>query len=179
MAKNPSPRQQYETSGGNAPRSRLQSTTWLLTLIAGVLLLAWLLARQLSAPGAVPGAPADAGRGDTPTVAGQREARTSTQKTPDAASVPRDRSAGLPEEARETIRKIRTGAPLPHRRDGVVFENRERLLPQHPRGYYHEYTVPTPGSKTRGARRIVVGGDPPEVWYYSDDHYRSFRAIQP
>ena len=53
----------------------------------------------------------------------------------------------------------------------------ERLLPQKPRGYYHEYTVPTPGAKTRGARRIVTGGDPPVVWYYSADHYRSFRKI--
>ena len=59
--------------------------------------------------------------------------------------------------------------------DGVTFENREDLLPPRQRGYYHEYTVPTPGSNDRGARRIVTGGD--EEFYYSDDHYDSFRRI--
>jgi ribonuclease T1 len=87
----------------------------------------------------------------------------------------------LPAEARTTLDRIRAGAPFPYPRDGVVFSNRERLLPAKPRGYYHEYTVPTPGAKTRGARRVVCGGAVPTLseCYYSDDHYQSFRKIQP
>jgi ribonuclease T1 len=87
----------------------------------------------------------------------------------------------LPAEARTTLAQIRAGGPFPYERDGVTFGNRERLLPPKPRDYYHEYTVPTPGVKSRGARRIVCGGNPTIVTecYYSDDHYRSFRKIQP
>jgi ribonuclease T1 len=87
----------------------------------------------------------------------------------------------LPAEARSTLDRIRAGGPFPYERDGVTFGNRERLLPPKPRGYYHEYTVPTPGARSRGARRIVCGGSPATLTecYYSDDHYRSFRKIQP
>jgi ribonuclease T1 len=84
----------------------------------------------------------------------------------------------LPHEAVATLQAIERGGPFPYPRDGVVFQNRERLLPERPRGYYHEYTVPTPGEDDRGARRLVTGGDPPEVYYYSDDHYRSFRKVE-
>lgn len=84
--------------------------------------------------------------------------------------------AELPPEARATLRLIERGGPFPHKRDGVTFANRERLLPPKPRGYYHEYTVPTPGSRDRGARRIVAGEA--REYYYSDDHYRSFRSIR-
>ena len=86
----------------------------------------------------------------------------------------------LPREARETLALIRAGGPFPYDKDGTVFGNRERLLPRQPRGYYTEYTVKTPGSRDRGARRIVAGGDPRssgEYWY-TDDHYRSFRRIR-
>ena len=86
----------------------------------------------------------------------------------------------LPREASETLALIRAGGPFPYRKDGTTFQNRERLLPQRPRGYYTEYTVRTPGSRDRGARRIVAGGDPRtsgEYWY-TDDHYRSFRRIR-
>ena len=65
-----------------------------------------------------------------------------------------------------------------HRQDGVVFGNRENLLPQQANGYYHEYTVETPGSPDRGARRIITGGTPPTIYYYTDDHYRSFRCFR-
>lgn len=85
----------------------------------------------------------------------------------------------LPREAVETIALIQQGGPFPYRKDGTVFQNRERLLPQKPRGFYREYTVKTPGARDRGARRIVTGGDPPEVYYYTSDHYRSFRQIEP
>ncbi len=86
--------------------------------------------------------------------------------------------AGLPPEAVATLDLILAGGPFPYRKDGTTFQNRERLLPAQPRGYYREYTVPTPGSRDRGARRWVVGGDPPEVFYYTEDHYRSFRRIE-
>jgi ribonuclease T1 len=87
----------------------------------------------------------------------------------------------LPAEARATLARIRASGPFPYERDGVVFGNRERLLPTEPRGYYLEYTVPTPGVRGRGARRIVCGGRVAvdSECYYSDDHYRSFRKIEP
>lgn len=85
--------------------------------------------------------------------------------------------AWLPPEALTTLALIERGGPFPYRKDGTTFHNRERLLPQKPRGYYREYTVPTPGERTRGARRIVTGGTPPEIYYYTADHYRSFRRI--
>lgn len=88
-----------------------------------------------------------------------------------------NRLDGLPREAWDTLRLIQQGGPYPYRKDGTVFQNREGRLPNKPRGYYREYTVPTPGSRDRGARRIVAGGEPPEVFYYTHDHYRSFRRI--
>ena len=87
--------------------------------------------------------------------------------------------AGLPPEAIETLALIQRGGPFPYRKDGTTFQNRERLLPAKPRGYYREYTVPTPDARDRGARRIVAGGNPPEVFYYTADHYSSFRQIEP
>lgn len=81
----------------------------------------------------------------------------------------------LPTEARATLQLIRAGGPFPHRQDGRVFSNRERLLPLKKRGYYREYTVRTPGARDRGARRIVAGTD--GEYYYTDDHYRTFRRI--
>jgi ribonuclease T1 len=81
----------------------------------------------------------------------------------------------LPAEARATLELIDAGGPFPYDRDGVVFENREELLPERDLGYYAEYTVPTPGADDRGARRIVTGeGD---EFYYTADHYRSFVEI--
>jgi len=88
--------------------------------------------------------------------------------------------AKLPREARDVLALIRTGGPFPYERDGVTFGNRERLLPAQRRGFYHEYTVATPGASNRGARRIICGGPQrtPEVCYYTDDHYASFRRIR-
>lgn len=81
----------------------------------------------------------------------------------------------LPAEARRTLALIDQGGPYPYVRDGVVFGNFEGRLPAHRRGYYHEYTVPTPGSRDRGARRLVTGQGG-EI-YYTDDHYDTFRAV--
>ncbi|MEU9480101.1 ribonuclease domain-containing protein [Streptomyces sp. NPDC048191] len=83
--------------------------------------------------------------------------------------------AQLPAEARSTLALIDKGGPFPYARDGVVFGNFEGRLPRQQRGYYHEYTVRTPGSRDRGARRIVTGRGG-EI-YYSGDHYNSFRAV--
>jgi ribonuclease T1 len=83
--------------------------------------------------------------------------------------------ADLPAEARETLNLIDKGGPFPYPKDGSVFFNRERLLPRAPRGYYREFTVRTPESRDRGARRIVRG-DRGEL-YYTDDHYRTFRRV--
>lgn len=137
-----------------------------MTLVVGALLLLWLLTQQISS--------AVSGREKPVDISGESRSPASVE-----TGSPRSNSQGLPQEAIETIRKIQSGERLPYRRDGVVFENRERLLPSMSRGYYHEYTVPTPGAQTRGARRIVTGGDPPQVWYYSADHYRSFTKIEP
>jgi len=84
----------------------------------------------------------------------------------------------LPPEANKTLALITSGGPFPHHRDGSTFQNREHRLPDHPGGYYHEYTVETPGAPDRGARRIVTGGNPPEVYYYTDDHYETFRRLE-
>ncbi len=92
--------------------------------------------------------------------------------------------ADLPKEARHTLDLIKRGGPFPYRKDGIVFGNREQHLPKRERGYYREYTVPTPGSRDRGARRIVAGrgagGDVATSgeYYYTDDHYKSFRRIR-
>jgi ribonuclease T1 len=88
--------------------------------------------------------------------------------------------AALPVEAQQTQKLIRAGGPFPYAKDGAVFGNRERLLPRRDHGEYREYTVPTPGSHDRGARRIVCGGLPPtqpEACYYTADHYASFQRI--
>lgn len=89
--------------------------------------------------------------------------------------------AELPQQGSQTYGLIRQGGPFPNEKDGVVFGNRERLLPAHQRGYYREYTVKTPGVSHRGTRRIVCGGQPrsPDACYYTADHYASFRKIVP
>lgn len=88
--------------------------------------------------------------------------------------------SSLPTQARATIVLIRKGGPFPYPKDGVVFGNRERLLPKQTRGFYTEYTVDTPGERSRGARRIVVGGEPRSSTelYYTDDHYQTFKRIR-
>ena len=89
--------------------------------------------------------------------------------------------AELPEQGQRTYGAILNGGPFRHEKDGSVFGNRERLLPRERRGHYREYTVETPGSRDRGARRIVCGGErtTPQVCWYTADHYASFRRIVP
>jgi len=103
------------------------------------------------------------------------------------AELPEISTAELPREGRDTLDRIRANRRFHHDRDGAVFGNRERILPPHPRGYYREYTVRTPGAKNRGARRIVCGSvkatpdgvtPTPSACFYSDDHYQSFSRIR-
>lgn len=83
----------------------------------------------------------------------------------------------LPAEAAKTWRLIQQGGPFPYRTDGIVYENREKVLPRKETGYYHEFTVRTPGSDDRGARRLVTGAG--SELYYTEDHYRSFVVVDP
>ncbi len=85
------------------------------------------------------------------------------------------RTADLPSEARATLALIKSGGPFPYEKDGTTFGNREGRLPPERRGYYREFTVRTPGSRDRGARRIIAGK--PGEYFYTDDHYRTFRRI--
>lgn len=97
------------------------------------------------------------------------------------ADLPTVSRQSLPAQAQETLRLIEAGGPFPYSRDGIVFKNYERLLPPQPRGFYREYTVPTPGLTHRGPRRLVCGGNPrrpPPTCYYTSDHYKSFQRIQ-
>ena len=140
-----------------SPSSR--SPRPLVALVAVVVLLlgiGWLASRGGSAPAG--GGGTSAGGGSTATAGPVR-------------------AADLPPEARHTLALVRSGGPYPYPRDGIVFSNREGLLPKEPSGYYHEYTVVTPGSADRGARRIIVGQHGEE--YYTDDHYASFREVLP
>ncbi|MYZ37140.1 MULTISPECIES: ribonuclease domain-containing protein [unclassified Streptomyces] len=82
----------------------------------------------------------------------------------------------LPSQAHTTLRLIDAGGPFPYRQDGAVFQNREGILPSQSNGYYHEYTVVTPGSPDRGARRIVTGNRNNED-YYTSNHYASFSLV--
>lgn len=108
------------------------------------------------------------------------QARTptgSTLSSPNAVSLT---ESGLPPQGRRVMEQIRQGGPFRYEKDGTVFGNRERLLPSQRRGFYREYTVPTPGLNHRGAKRIVCGGlrpQAPEACYYTEDHYNSFKLI--
>ncbi|MET9009674.1 ribonuclease domain-containing protein [Streptomyces olivaceoviridis] len=96
--------------------------------------------------------------------------------TPATAAVGSICSSDLPSQAHDTLDLIERGGPFPYTQDGAVFQNRERVLPGRPSGYYHEYTVITPGSPTRGARRIVTGEASRED-YYTSDHYAAFDLV--
>ncbi|MFD0883678.1 ribonuclease domain-containing protein [Streptosporangium algeriense] len=110
--------------------------------------------------------------GSAPTVTSPAE-RPGTQAK---GTMPTRPLSVLPPEATVTWRLIRQGGPFPYPRDGSVFQNRERRLPIRARGYYREYTVPTPGSRDRGARRLVSGDGTREL-YYTGDHYRTFVIV--
>ena len=85
-------------------------------------------------------------------------------------------AAQLPAQARTTLRAIKRGGPFAYQRDGVVFNNYEHALPERRRGYYHEYTVKTPGTHNRGTRRIISGAT--GEYFYTADHYQTFNRIR-
>jgi guanyl-specific ribonuclease Sa len=155
---------------GRNPRFR-----WAWWLLALVLLLAWqyrpLRTGEHPAP---PAADSPGSRSAPPPASTSRPGQASAESPPDARL-----PAFLPAEAGDTIALIRSGGPFPHPQDGGVFGNREGHLPRKPRGWYREYTVETPGLSHRGTRRIITGGNPPSAWYYTGDHYDSFRAFNP
>ena len=163
-------------------RSRNRSTTrkpGLIALVLIVLLAGWFWQQQRTQKPTVTqettrSASSDNGRQSKPLPLPGLERESGASAGTSDEALP----AFLPTEAHETLRLIARGGPFPHAQDGSVFGNRERHLPGKPRGYYHEYTVDTPGLSHRGARRIITGGQPPDVYYYTDDHYDTFRSFQ-
>jgi ribonuclease T1 len=124
------------------------------------------------------------GRANTPTIAASSTTRptttkagatTTTRPAKDAAGFTIVRPAQLPKEAQQTLALVEKGGPYPYDRDGIEFQNREKILPKKAAGYYHEYTVVTPGSDDRGARRIIAGSAGER--YYTADHYASFVRV--
>ncbi|MFD7654027.1 ribonuclease domain-containing protein [Actinosynnema sp. NPDC059797] len=109
-------------------------------------------------------------------VTGTDPAPTSAQVPGASSGLPVEELSDLPAQARETWELIERGGPFPYpRNDGVTFQNREKRLPAQARDYYREYTVPTPGSDDRGARRLVTGSA--DEVFYTGDHYASFVVV--
>jgi ribonuclease T1 len=137
-----------------------------------------------STPATVPAGPvssaksSDASNG-APTSAKSKTATTVAKESPGAnagkSGLSMVKASALPPEARITLKLIDANGPFPFSRDGVVFNNLEKILPKQAKGYYHEYTVVTPGSKDRGARRIIAGEKGER--FYTDDHYASFKEV--
>lgn len=142
-------------------------------LVALVLLASWAWQQRAPTP-AASGIPAPVSQPLPDIVPQERSQPLSLPPARDASGWP----SFLPREAQVTLQRIERGGPHPYRQDGDNFQNRERRLSPRPRGYYREYTVDTPGSRDRGARRIIAGGDPPAEYFYTDDHYRSFRRFE-
>lgn len=163
-------------------RNPTSGSKWMMVVAAALLAaVAWTSFRTPDdiVPGTpVAGEPARGARAQSPQEISPLEA------PPPMADVATATSAAaypgfLPAEAIDTLRLIERGGPYPYRQDDGVFGNREGRLPRQSRGYYREYTVETPGSRDRGARRIIAGGRPPVEYFYTDDHYDSFRRFTP
>jgi len=153
----------------------MRRSFWIIPALIVLGLWLWM---QPRAPSPAPPAPASVATADAAAAA-----PASAPMRADAAHPAARYPAFLPPEAHDVLQRIATNGPFPYRQDGSVFQNRERRLPSQPRGYYHEYTVATPGSPDRGARRIITGGgrpgeSPPEDYWYTDDHYRSFQRFE-
>lgn len=164
------------------PRSRRKSGVRkpaIIAIVLIVLLSGWFWQQNRARHAAV-GEPAPAADGRTSRPLPLPPPETTEVGSPATTPVPAGDAlpAFLPAEAHATLRLIARGGPFPHPQDGSVFGNREGRLPSRPRGYYREYTVETPGLGHRGARRIITGGQPPDAYYYTDDHYDSFRSFQ-
>lgn len=115
--------------------------------------------------------------GGTSVPPGAKAATSTTSRAPkDAGGLTVVKASQLPREAQQTLVLVDRGGPYPYARDGIVYQNRERILPTRTSGYYHEYTVVTPGESDRGARRIVAGNGGER--YYTADHYQSFVRVE-
>ncbi|MDO7869324.1 ribonuclease domain-containing protein [Nocardioides jiangxiensis] len=156
------------------PRTRSQ---WVAAVLALVVALATYLWQQHGTTDTSRPTSQQSVRVDPGTTVGtpSPDARSSRDGTDPTSGLPLVRLSGLPAEAGDTVALIDSDGPFPYDRDGVVFGNYEGILPEHERGYYHEYTVPTPGESDRGARRIIEG-EAHEL-YYTGDHYASFERI--
>jgi ribonuclease T1 len=150
------------------PRFRAVATVLVLLLLA----VAGYLAGTTSTDGPTAAAPPAAY--SSPSTGSGRDPSAGSG---DAAGLPVVDLAGLPVEAQRTVALIDRGGPFPYGKDGAVFGNRERLLPVQRSGYYREYTVPTPGSDDRGARRVIAG-DAGRQLFYTADHYASFVRVR-
>lgn len=151
-----------------------------LTLLAIIALLALLTGRGGSTdsdPSSrfTPATYASDRAGATPSESGAGAARSGSSQASRGDTLATISVDDLPQQARQTVARIDAGGPFPYSRDGIVFSNREHVLPKQARGWYHEYTVKTPGENDRGARRLVKGQD--GAIYYSDDHYRTFKRV--
>lgn len=141
---------------------------------------------SVQAPGQITGQAADRAASQASERAQDRASDRASDRSSDRASRQGADGLGtvavgdLPAEARQTLALIREGGPYPYEKDGTVFGNYERKLPRQRRGYYTEYTVRTPQVRSRGARRIIAGGPDgrPTEFYYTDDHYQTFRRIE-
>ena len=141
---------------------------------------------SVQAPGQITGQAADRAASQASERAQDRASDRASDRSSDRASRQGADGLGtvavgdLPAEARQTLALIREGGPYPYEKDGTVFGNYERKLPRQRRGYYTEYTVKTPRVRSRGARRIIAGGRDgrPTEFYYTDDHYQTFRRIE-
>lgn len=154
----------------------------LALLLLGVLLAGGYLLSFVAGDDAAPGSAAPTATATTPAAGGTATPSRTATPVRSPATTPADglrtvRTADLPAEARGVLRLIDAGGPFRYDQDGAVFGNFERLLPAHPRGWYREYTVPTPGERDRGPRRIVAGQDGTRYW--TADHYDSFTRITP
>lgn len=149
--------------GLQLPRTRSQ---WVVAVLVGLLVVVgwWLQQRDTTTS-----QPTDEPR-STSSVGSTSDPSTDPSSGLDWVAVD-----DLPHEAAETLELIDAGGPFPYDRDGIVFGNREGILPEQRHGYYHEYTVPTPGEDDRGARRIVTGDE--DEYYWTEDHYDSFERI--
>ena len=156
--------------GVNEPRHPSGRTNlgWIVAAVLGVVVLIMGVGLLRGGDEADPSSTSTIPRATTATSAGRTDPESGLRWVDLGA---------LPSQAQDTVRLIERGGPYPYSKDGAVFGNRERLLPDHARGYYREYTVPTPGASTRGARRIVTGDDDRQ-FFYTDDHYRTFRRVR-
>ena len=156
-------------------RVNVKRLTALLAVLAGVVVLAFMLA-GIPQTGT---APPDAGRSSPASSAAAPRTptpgRTTAAGVTNPSSLPEIKASDLPAEARQTLALIARGGPYPYSRDNVPFGNFERILPRKASGYYREFTVRTPGESDRGARRIVAGAAGEK--YYTADHYETFKFI--